>query len=67
MAHSAHQQCETAAGNHAAGLTNSCNLGQPIVKQQLNLSRNFPAELQPLNASEIFLAYTRPAKGIRSI
>jgi hypothetical protein len=67
MAHSAQQRCKTAAGNHAAGLTKSCNLGQPIVKLRLNLSGNFPAGLQPLNASEIFLAYTRPAKGISSI
>jgi hypothetical protein len=54
-------------GNHATGVVDLCNREQPVVKDGLNLRGNSSALLHPLNASEIFLAYTRIAKCIGSI
>jgi hypothetical protein len=48
------------------GIGERHNREQPVVKHGLNLRSNSSALLHPLNASEIFLAYTRIAKGISS-
>jgi hypothetical protein len=53
-------------GNHVTRAATGHNRKLPVVKHGLNLSSNSSALLHPLNASAIFLAYTRIAKGISS-